>query len=343
MTHVAIVILNYNGQTLLPVFLPSVVSHSSGAEIIIADNGSTDQSVAWVRNTFPTIRIISLGHNYGYCGGYNRALKQVQSEIYILLNSDVEVTAGWLAPILDTFAYRDDVAAVQPRILSYRAREKFEYAGAAGGYIDQLAYPFCRGRILNHVETDYDQYNDITEIFWASGACLGIRAHLFHQFGGFDERFFAHMEEIDLCWKLQRAAWRVLYQGESKVYHLGAATLAYNTPRKNYLNFRNGLSLLIKHLPPNKFAIKFVARLFMDQLAVLFFFLKGEFRLGISIWRAHLDVIVHFRSHWRERIKLKDRLPFTGLQTIYPGSIVFEYYIRKKRTFKDLKFSNSPR
>ncbi len=232
MSRTAVVILNYNGEKLLRDFLPSVVQYSGSAEVIVADNGSTDGSVACLEQMFPAVKLIRLDHNYGFCGGYNRALQQVDADYYVLLNSDVEVTAGWLGPMVALLDKQPAVAAVQPKILAWARKDLFEYAGAGGGYIDFLGYPFCRGRMFKTVETDNGQYNDSRPIFWATGACLMIRREAYHRFGGLDEDFFAHMEEIDLCWKLQRANAQIWYEGQSTVYHVGAGTLGYESPRK---------------------------------------------------------------------------------------------------------------
>ena len=269
MSQTAVVILNYNGAALLPTYLPSVLQHSGDAEIIVADNASTDNSLAILQKDFPGVKRIVLDKNYGYCGGYNRALLQVQADYYVLLNSDIEVTPQWLSPLTQLLDSDETIAAVQPKILSYRQRDTFEHAGAGGGLIDALGYPFCRGRLFDVVEQDNGQYNDTTDVFWASGACLVIRADAFHDRGGFDEDFFAHMEEIDLCWKLNRAGLRVCYCGQSTIYHLGAGTLGYNNPRKTYLNFRNGLSLIFKHFDRAELLYKLPLRLWLDWLAAV--------------------------------------------------------------------------
>ena len=252
MSRTAIVILNYNGEKLLPQFLPSVLQHSADAEIIVADNASSDQSIALLKKNFPKIRLIQLDENYGFCGGYNRALRQIHADYYVLLNSDVEVTAHWLTSMTQLLDSHPGIAAVQPKILSYHQKEKFEHAGAGGGFIDSLGYPFCRGRIFDHIEEDTGQYNDELPVFWCSGACMMIRSEAYHAFGGFDEDFFAHMEEIDLCWKLHRTNQSVYYCGKSTVYHVGAGTLGYGNPRKIFLNFRNGLALIYKHFTLRK-------------------------------------------------------------------------------------------
>jgi hypothetical protein len=333
MTEIAVVILNYNGEKLLPQFLPSVVRHSGEALICVADNGSTDHSINFLRREFPQVKIIELGGNFGFCGGYNKALTQVEARYFVLLNSDVEVTADWLAPLRHLLETDVEIAAVQPKILSYQHRDLFEYAGAGGGFIDTLGYPFCRGRIFDHVEKDAGQYNDTIPVFWSSGACMMIRAEKFIEHGGFDEDFFAHMEEIDLCWKLNRAGSKVYYCGESRVYHLGAGTLGYHNPRKTYLNFRNGLGLITKHLDSGELFYKLPLRIALDWVAALFFLLRGEGRNFISVLRAHRDFALRFKTHIRKRKLIRSRYPAYPRKTIHRGLIIFDYYIRKRKTF----------
>jgi GT2 family glycosyltransferase len=331
MSQTAVVILNYNGAALLPTFLPSVLQHSGSAEIIVADNASTDNSLALLQRDFPAVRCIVLDKNYGYCGGYNRALRQVQADHYVLLNSDIEVTPQWLSPLTQLLDSDDTVAAVQPKILSYRLRNSFEHAGAGGGLIDALGYPFCRGRLFDVVEQDTGQYNDTTDVFWASGACLVIRAHAFHEMGGFDEDFFAHMEEIDLCWKLNRAGLRICYCGQSTIYHLGAGTLAYNNPRKTYLNFRNGLSLIFKHFDRAELVYKLPLRLMLDWLAAVVFLLKGQLENFNAVGKAHLYFMRHYARDRRKRRAIHNRYPRYSRKAVYPGSIVFDFYVKGKR------------
>ncbi|MBL0742900.1 glycosyltransferase family 2 protein [Chryseolinea lacunae] len=331
MSRTAVVILNYNGETLLPRFLPSVLLHSEGAEIIVADNGSTDGSVALLRQSFPQVRLVILDNNYGFCGGYNRALAHVQADVYVLLNSDIEVTPRWLSPLEELLQTRPEIAAVQPKILSYNKKDTFEHAGAGGGLIDALGYPFCRGRVFDSVEQDTGQYNDTTEVFWASGACLAIRANLFHQLGGFDEDFFAHMEEIDLCWKLNRARHKVYYCGQSTIYHLGAGTLGYNSPRKTYLNFRNGLSLIFKHLNPGELLVKLPLRMMLDWLAAVVFLLKGQAGNFNAVGKAHLHFVLHIGRDRRKRRLLRAIYPAYSKTSVFPGSVVFSYYMKGKR------------
>lgn len=330
MSRTAVVILNFNGEKLLRQFLPSVIRCSGEAEIVVADNASTDQSIQILKADFPTVRLVLLDRNYGFCGGYNRALKAIEADQYVLLNSDVEVTPGWLAPLTGLLEKDQSIAAVQPKILSYREKNKFEHAGAGGGFIDSLGYPFCRGRIFDQVETDEGQYDDVREIFWASGACMVIRSAAFHRFGGFDEDFFAHMEEIDLCWKLHRANQKVYYNGKSEVYHVGAGTLAYGNPRKTYLNFRNGLSLIYKHLPAGELIYKFPARIILDWVASAVFLLKGNPPAGKAVLTAHRDF---FRNRHRDRQKradIKDIGKSYSSAGIKRGLILFDYYILRK-------------
>lgn len=333
MTSIAVVILNYNGERLLRQFLHSVVQHSEEAAVVVADNGSADASREILRLEFPDVKIIELGSNYGFCGGYNRALQQVKADYFVLLNSDVEVTAGWLAPMKALLDQNPGIAAVQPKILSYRYRNFFEYAGAGGGFIDSLGYPFCRGRVFDHVEEDNGQYDDVRPVFWTSGACMMIRAQKFHENGGFDEDFFAHMEEIDLCWKLNRSDNKVFYCGKSCVYHLGAGTLGYYHPKKTYLNFRNGLSLIFKHLGSTEIFYKIPLRMMLDWLAALFFLLHGEGKNCLSVFRAHVDFLKQVPITIKKRNEIKRLGSAYPRENIHSGMIIFEYYLRKRKIF----------
>jgi GT2 family glycosyltransferase len=339
MTKVAVVILNYNGEKLLRQFLPSVIQHSAGAEIFVADNHSSDGSVAILKDEFPSVGIIALEHNYGFCGGYNKALASITSQYYVLLNSDVEVTPGWLAPLETLLDAHPDIAAVQPKILSYARRNFFEYAGGGGGLIDALGYPFCRGRVFDHVEEDRGQYDDERAVFWSSGACMMIRSKSFHEHGGFDEDFFAHMEEIDLCWKLSRSGSDVFYTGRSCVYHLGAGTLGYHHPKKTYLNFRNGLSLIYKHMNPGELFYKLPCRVALDWIAALVFLLKGEGKNFLSVLRAHRDLVRQLGSLQSKRHAIRSRYPRYPKKNMYSGLILLDYYFRKRTTIK----LNNPR
>lgn len=332
MTQTAVVILNYNGEKLLKQFLPSVIQHSSPAAIFVADNGSTDQSVQLLRSDFPEVSVLELGENFGFCGGYNRALQAIEAGYYVLLNSDVEVTRGWLQPLTALLDRDPRIAAVQPKILSHQHRELFEYAGAGGGLLDSLGYPFCRGRIFDHVERDSGQYDDERQIFWASGACMVIRSEIFHLHGGFDEDLFAHMEEIDLCWKMNRSHSTVYYSGRSHVYHLGAGTLGYRSPHKTYLNFRNALVVIFKHLGSGEMIYKLPFRLALDWLAAFFFLLKGERRNFVSVLRAQRDFFGQWRRLKKKRAEIRRKYPSYSKANIHPGLIIFDYYVRRRRS-----------
>lgn len=331
MSHTAVVILNYNGEKFLQQFLPSVISHSREAEIIVADNGSTDQSIALLEKEFPSVRIIRLDHNYGYCGGYNRALRQVQADYYVLLNSDIEVTPQWLQPMIALLDSNPSIAALQPKILSYHNRSVFEYAGAAGGLMDTLGYPFCRGRIFDYVEEDKGQYTDMRPVFWATGACLMIRSKAYHQFNGLDEDFFAHMEEIDLCWKLHRDNQQVYYCGASTVYHVGAGTLGYENPRKTYLNFRNGLALIFKHFDTAELLYKFPMRIALDWLAAFMYLLKGKTGNFTAVFQAHISFIGAIGNNWRKRRQLRNQYPHYSRVSLYAGIVIVDFFLRGKR------------
>lgn len=336
MTKVAIVILNFNGKHFLQRFLPSVISYSADAKIVVADNGSTDGSADFVKNEFINVEVISLSVNKGFCGGYNEVLKQVQAKYYVLLNSDVEVTSGWLSPIIELMERDPSIAAAQPKILAQKEKNKFEYAGAAGGKIDMLAYPFCRGRLFDSIEEDKSQYNDIVEIFWASGACMFVRAELYHEMGGLDEDFFAHMEEIDLCWKLSRAGYKIFYNGTSTVYHVGGGTLSASNPRKTYFNFRNGLSLLIKHQRISSLLWKFPLRLVLDWIAAIHFLIIGSGIHGKAVIIAHLSFIRRFGHEMKKRALTARQIRNFKTANVYSGLVVFDYFLRGKKTYKDL-------
>jgi len=335
MTGTAVVILNYNGLALLQKFLPGVIRHCDDARIVVADNASQDGSLAWVAEQFPLVERISLRENLGFCGGYNSALRQVKAERYVLLNSDVEVTPGWLAPLEKLLAGNPNVAAVQPKILAERQRDHFEYAGAGGGLIDTMGYPFCRGRMFSFTEKDEGQFDDERPIFWSSGACMMIQSEWYHRIGGLDEDFFAHMEEIDLCWRLQRAGQQVYYTGKSTVYHVGGGTLDASNPRKTYYNFRNGLSLIYNNFSASDLIIKFPVRILLDWVAALTFVLVGKIRDGMAVLRAHGHFFRLFRREVARR-KRSSGLGYNRPSTLYSGWIVWDFFILGKRKTKDV-------
>ncbi len=334
----AIVILNYNGKPHLNRYLPDVIRHSqlSNVEIVVADNGSTDDSVTFLRENFPEIKLLQFADNAGFAGGYNRALQQVKADIYVLLNSDVKVTQDWLVAPLQALVNDETIAACQPKILSVLKREYFEHAGAAGGFIDQLGFPFCRGRILTKLEKDGGQYNDTADIFWATGACLFIRSGAFHGAGGFDARFFAHMEEIDLCWRLKSRGHRIVCVPESKVYHLGGGTLKVENPQKTYLNFRNNLLMLYKNLPKKHLRKTLLFRRLFDYAAMLQMLLTGKFRNALMVLRARRDFN---RMYGQMKADRKENVRLTIVQKpygIFRGSIVLKYYLCRETKFSVL-------
>lgn len=330
MKSVAVVLLNYNGKDLLKKFLPTVIENSPEAKIYVADNGSTDLSKEWVEEFFPEIQWISLENNFGYAGGYNHALPFVEEPIYCLLNTDVEVTKGWLTPIIDLFNKRSDIGIVQPKLLDYKDKSAFEYAGAAGGFIDKYGFPYCRGRIFNTIEKDNNQYAS-GEIFWASGACFFIRKETFELLGGFDEDFFAHQEEIDLCWRAFNKNITIYYCNESIVYHIGGATLHKSSPQKTFLNFRNSLYMLYKNVPlEGRFSLLF-KRLSWDGLAGIQMVLTGKPMHCFAVVRSHFAFYAHLSS-------LKKRRPTVEAKTNYYkiNSIVTKYFFKGIRKYSDL-------
>ncbi len=330
--NLAIVILNWNGLKHLQVFLPSVVHYAEGHPIYVVDNASSDASVVWLSENYPSIQLVLNSQNEGFCKGYNLGLKHIQADYFVLLNSDVEVTENWISPILRMMENDADIAACQPKILSFSEKQKFEYAGAGGGLIDWLGYPFCRGRIFDSLEDDRGQFDDIQEVFWASGACFFVKASLFYELGGFDETFFAHMEEIDLCWRLKTRGYKIMYCGQSKVYHLGGGTLQKESPFKSFLNFRNGLCLLYKNLPQKRLASTLFIRMVLDGVAGIRHLLKGELALLWSILKAH----GHFyRFLFQNKLKRDNVKNIEVKPTLY-SSIVWEYFMKGKKKYAEL-------
>lgn len=327
---VAVVILNWNGKQLLEQFLPSVVAFSQEATVYVADNASTDDSVAFVRANFPTVSIVVNPSNTGYAGGYNEALQHIDADIYALVNSDIEVTENWLQPIITTFLKEPTTAIIQPKILDFKNKEYFEYAGAAGGYIDQYGYPFCRGRIFDTVEKDNGQYDSNSEIFWASGACFFIRSKIYKELGGFDTSFFAHQEEIDLCWRAINKGYTIKYVFESKVYHVGGATLQQGSPMKTELNFRNSLLMLTKNLPQKELYQILFIRMVLDGIAGIQFLLQGKLKHFFAIIKAHFSFYARFSENYYKRSNFQQAKYYTV------KSIVYNYFVKNIRFFNDL-------
>jgi len=330
--ELAVVILNFNGSQHLRTFLPSVLEHTP-YPIFVADNGSTDDSLDFLRSTYPTVQLIELPVNYGFAGGYNEALKLIDAEYYILLNSDVQVTPVWVEPLLAQLKSESDTAACQPKILDYKNPGLFEYAGASGGFIDRYAYPFCRGRIFDHCERSIGQHDDTRSVFWATGACMLVRASSFWEVGGFDSDLFAHMEEIDLCWRLRNRGYTISCAPESKVYHLGGGTLSSQSPRKTYLNFRNNLIVMYKNDRRGNFGSRFFLRLMLDGVAAIqILFTKGWHHFA-AIFKAHISFYANFRSHSakRESERLQSLQP--NLTGCYERSIVWDYFWKGRKVF----------
>ena len=336
---VAIVILNWNGARLLSRFLPSVIEFSKNdlTQIIVADNGSTDDSVQILQQNFPEVKILDLKQNYGFARGYNEALKSIEADYFVILNSDVEVTSGWLESPIRLMESDPVIAAVQPKILSFHQKTHFEYAGAAGGFIDRFGYPFCRGRIFNEVEADHGQYDNLTDIFWATGACMFVRAASFKESGGFDGDFWAHMEEIDLCWRLKNRGYRIVYTPESKVYHVGGGTLPYDNPQKLFLNFRNNLWLLYKNLPSNQLLPLLISRMILDSVAAVKLMAELNFNGIKSVLKAHFHFYRSLPALRRKRKEL-GKTRFQESHEKIDTSIVWQFYIRKRKKFSEIKF-----
>ena len=326
----AIIILNWNGKKLLKQFLPSVIQHSKGADIYFADNASTDDSIAFIKSNYPTITVIQNKENAGYAKGYNDALKSVNADVFCLLNSDVEVTQNWLNPILNTFKEDTNTAVIQPKLLDYNKKDYFEYAGAAGGFIDKYGYPYCRGRIFNTVEKDLGQYNDSTEIFWASGACMFIKKDVFKELNGFDELYFAHMEEIDLCWRAKNLGYVIKYVGSSEIYHVGGATLKNSNPKKTFLNFRNSLFTLTKNA--NGFILgKIFVRLILDGIAAIKFLIEFKPKHTIAIIKAHFSYYFYLNQVLTQRKSIKNKIKYYSRT-----SIVCDYFVNRKTEYNSL-------
>ena len=335
MNQTAVVILNYNGRKHLTEFLPSVINNSVNTTIYVADNDSTDDSVAVLKNDFPTIKIIQLFENHGFAQGYNEALEQIKNQFqyYILLNSDVEVTPNWIEPIISLMESNPNIAACQPKILSYHEKTHFEYAGAAGGFIDRLGYPFCRGRVFLSIEEDDGQYDDTREVFWATGACMFVKADVFHRLEGFDGDFFAHMEEIDLCWRMKHANYQIFASGEATVYHVGGGTLHKSNPHKTFLNFRNGLVMLYKNHPDNGLYKTLFTRLILDGVAGVKFLLFDSWEDCWAVARAHFNFYFHFRTWHKKRQRIQKR---DDLGQIFKRNIVWQHFVKGKERFDEM-------
>ncbi|MDH6306634.1 GT2 family glycosyltransferase [Parabacteroides sp. PF5-5] len=339
MKKVAVVILNWNGRELMERFLPSVVANSPAeyAEVIVADNGSTDDSIQMLQDKFPSVRVLRLAENYGFAEGYNRAIEQIDAEYTVLLNSDVEVTPGWLEAPLKALDADPAIACVQPKILAYHNKGYFEYAGAAGGYIDRYGYPFCRGRVLHHVEEDKGQYDTPTDVLWATGACLFIRTAVFKAEGGLDGRFFAHQEEVEMCWRLRCRGYRLMCIPQSVVYHVGGATLTTENPRKTFLNFRNSLLMVYKNLPEKDLKHVMRARFWLDYIAALKFLLTGHPRNARAVYRARKEFYRLLPVYKPVRQENLRRTIINPVPELMQQSLILSFYLKGLKRFSQLR------
>lgn len=332
--RVSVIIVSWNALHHLRSFLPSVVASATrDVEIVLADNASTDGSAEWVRATYPHVTIATFDRNYGYCGGNNRGAEAAKGDILIFLNNDVRVDAGWIAPILDRFRSDASIAVVQPKLRSHERPHEFEYAGAAGGFLDSHGFPFCRGRLFDTVESDHGQYDTATPIFWASGAAFCVRADVFREAGGFDEDFVFHMEEIDLCWRIQQLGHTVWYEPKSVVYHLGGGSLPPSNPRKLFYNYRNNVAMLIKNLPKSRILPVMIARNALDQIAMMRTLFSGDTAGFAAIWKASLISTLSIRKNWKKRLdpmRVRQQVPLA------PYSVVWQYFAKKRKTFTEL-------
>lgn len=338
-TPVTIVILNWNGRSFLEQFLPSVMATDYEAfEVLVVDNGSADDSLSWLSQHYPQVRQLPLDKNYGFTTGNNLALPEVKTPYFVLLNNDVEVEAGWLRPLVDLMDQDPQVAAIQPKLLAYQDRERFEYAGAAGGFIDKLGYPFSRGRIFELTEKDEGQFEEPCEIFWSTGACMLVRKSVVDEIGLFEDRYFAHMEEIDFCWRAKNFGYKIMYEPGGVAYHLGGGTLPRSSPRKTFLNARNSLATMLKNLPASQVWYKFFFRLVLDGVWGARSLLRGEFKILWAIFRAHFAIYGSFGFWLRRRREIARKtggIPRHG-PGYYPKSIVWQHFAKGKKRFFDL-------
>lgn len=341
---VAIVILNWNGRGMLERFMPSVVKYSHRqhfsvldtdfyTEVVVADNGSSDDSLPFLQQNYPDVPLVLLDRNYGFAEGYNKALAHVEADYYVLLNSDVECTPRWIEPVIRIMDANSRIAVMQPKLLMYDSKDTFEYAGGAGGFIDSYGYPFCRGRLFSTLETDHGQYDDDCDIFWATGAAMFVRASVWRELGGLDADFFAHMEEIDFCWRVHNAGYRVAYCPQSTLYHVGGGTLPKSNPFKTQLNFRNNLSMLYKNLPDERRDKVLRLRMFLDRVAAVKFLLEGHLGEYRAVRKAHKE----FRA-WCETLKEKRAaIKPHAVSQVYQGALLIEYYLLRRQTFTQLR------
>jgi GT2 family glycosyltransferase len=335
----AVVILSYNGKKWHELFLPQIIAEAdTGYEVIVADNASTDDTLQYIQQNFPTVKTVQIAVNHGFASGYYEALKQIQAKYYVLLSSDFEVTAGWFPPLANAMQRYPGLAACQPKIRYWRERDFFEYAGAGGGFMDKWGYLFCRGRMFNDLEKDNGQYDDDIEVFWASGGCLMVRADLYHQLGGLDKDFYAHMEEVDLCWRMKNAGYKIGYIGQSTVYHVGGSVISYGSPQKLFYNFRNNLILLLKNERAIKLFWLFPLRFVLDGIAGLQMLLKGNIVGMFTIVKAHFNFYINLGKWLRQRKEAQKHVTHRNEEGIYTHSVIWQYFALRKKTFPKLKW-----
>lgn len=338
----ALVLLSYNSLTLVKDLLPKIIEHtpkSSDYQIVVVDNGSSDGTLDYLKTNFADIKTIRIEINRGFTNGYVESLAQINAQYYCLISSDIEVTPNFVEPMIELMDSDKDIAAVQPKIMSFDRRDEFEYAGGAGGFIDHLGYPFCRGRLVNEVEKDLGQYDNIQEIFWASGACLFIRADLYHKAGGLDNDYFAHMEEIDLCWRLKNMGYKIMFNPNSTVYHMGGFIIKYGSPGKVFRNHRNNLIMLLKNLPPYEAAWKIPVRFWMDLLTIFKMAMDGNFKTIPAVSRAHIQFLLHLPKWLGKRKEAKKLWNNQNLRGMYPKSMVIQFFAKGKKKFGDLNWN----
>jgi hypothetical protein len=336
MSKLAVVILNWNGKKFLERFLPILLrTLPDYAEAVVCDNDSEDDSVAFLKENFPQVTLLQNDKNEGFARGYNLALQRVEAKYFCLLNSDIEVTDGWIEPVIEQMDANEKIAAVQPKLLSFDRRDEFEYAGASGGYIDKYGYPFCRGRVFGHVEKDHGQYDDVTDIFWATGAAMFVRSDVYRLMEGLDDDFFAHMEEIDFCWRIKNLGYKIKVNPASVVYHIGGGTLPKNNSLKTFLNFRNSLYLLIKNLPDERLVKTLILRFFLDQVAAFSFLAQGHFKDFIAVYKA----LYTFARTYKQFYAKRNTFPKLAFQDCYPESVVKLHYLKRKTIFDGKSFS----
>lgn len=339
----AVVVLSYNGKDLHNLFFPLLIEESKGLyDVVLIDNASTDDTATFVANNFPSVHIVHVKVNKGFANGYYEGLQQIQASYYVLLSADFEVTPGWFTPMFSLIQHNPDITAIQPKIKYYKEKTKFEYAGAGGGFIDRWGYLFCRGRIFFTIEDDNGQYDNTIEVFWAGGGCMLVNASVYHQLGGLDRDLYAHMEEVDLCWRMKNAGYRIAYCGQSTVYHIGGSVISYGSPQKIFYNYRNSLVLLLKNLPTSKVWWMLPWRMILDGISAVRALVKGDIKEIKAIWKAHMSFYSSLRMWLNKRSEAKLWVTHRNTRAMYKGSIIVDYFVRKKQIYSQLSIQETP-